>query len=234
MSASSDPPAACGHEFESPDGCPTCERLRKGSSAAKRQEYATIVADPPWPMAWSAGPSHGSSQSWSKGERGRTKRTTLGYDTMSIEQIAALPVAECGSPDCNLFLWIPDRFLIAGDGRLVAEAWGFKPGRVLLFWAKRGLGLGRFPLPQHEALVVCSRGKSTWTRTGVGSVHEWPNVYGKAGRSVAKINSAKPDAALDLIESVSPGPYLELFARRQRLGWDTWGNEALEHVEIAS
>jgi len=47
-------------------------------------------------------------------------------------------------------------------------------------------------------------------------------------------HSAKPEAFIDLVEQVSPGPYLELFARRQRLGWDTWGNEALEHVELAS
>ena len=47
-------------------------------------------------------------------------------------------------------------------------------------------------------------------------------------------HSAKPEAFFDLVESVSPGPYLELFARRQRLGWDTWGNEALEHVELVS
>lgn len=47
-------------------------------------------------------------------------------------------------------------------------------------------------------------------------------------------HSAKPEAFIDLVEQVSPGPYLELFARRQRLGWDTWGNEALEHVEMAS
>lgn len=45
-------------------------------------------------------------------------------------------------------------------------------------------------------------------------------------------HSRKPEAFLDLVESVSPGPYLELFARRQRLGWDTWGNEALEHVAL--
>jgi len=44
-------------------------------------------------------------------------------------------------------------------------------------------------------------------------------------------HSAKPEAFIDLVETISLGPYLELFARRQRLGWDTWGNEALEHIE---
>jgi N6-adenosine-specific RNA methylase IME4 len=54
------------------------------------------------------------------------------------------------------------------------------------------------------------------------TVFHWPR----------RAHSVKPEAFLDLVESVSPGPYLELFARRQRLGWDTWGNEALEHVEL--
>jgi N6-adenosine-specific RNA methylase IME4 len=48
------------------------------------------------------------------------------------------------------------------------------------------------------------------------------------------VHSAKPEAFLDIVESVSPGPYLEMFARRNRLGWDTWGNESLEHVEMAA
>ena len=47
-------------------------------------------------------------------------------------------------------------------------------------------------------------------------------------------HSRKPDAFMDLVEQVSPGPYLELFARRQRLGWDTYGNEALPHVQLAA
>lgn len=47
-------------------------------------------------------------------------------------------------------------------------------------------------------------------------------------------HSQKPEAFLDMVEQVSPGPYLEMFARRQRLGWDTWGNEALNHVEMGA
>jgi N6-adenosine-specific RNA methylase IME4 len=54
------------------------------------------------------------------------------------------------------------------------------------------------------------------------------------GERRSNMHSAKPEAFYDLVESVSPGPYLELFARRQRLGWDTWGNEALEHVDLGT
>lgn len=51
-------------------------------------------------------------------------------------------------------------------------------------------------------------------------MQRWPQVYDTNG---GKTHSAKPAAALDLVESVSPGPYVELFARRPRLGWDSWG-----------
>jgi hypothetical protein len=61
-------------------------------------------------------------------------------------------------------------------------------------------------------------------------VQFWRQPYAPGGGG--KIHSAKPEAFLDLVEQLSPGPRLELFARRQRLGWDTWGNEALEHVAI--
>ncbi len=59
-----------------------------------------------------------------------------------------------------------------------------------------------------------------------------PSAVVRVGVSKRGGHSAKPDAFADLIEQVSPGPYLEMFARRQRLGWDTWGDEALEHVQI--
>jgi N6-adenosine-specific RNA methylase IME4 len=89
--------------------------------------------------------------------------------------------------------------------------------------------MGVFPRPQHEILMVCRRGPLAFSTNDVGSVQDWKQDYSLNG---GKHHSRKPDAALDLIERVSPGPYLELFARRQRLGWSTWGNEALEHVSL--
>jgi N6-adenosine-specific RNA methylase IME4 len=164
-----------------------------------------------------------------RGERHRVLKRELGYATLSIEEIAALPVGEFTEADAALFLWIPDRFLIEGDGARVARAWGFEPGRVIVWWAKRGYGLGTFPRPQHEALLVCTRGSVKFDAVDVGSVQEWKQPYENGARK----HSSKPDGALDLIERVSPGPYLELFARRARFGWDYWGDQSLETVEIA-
>jgi N6-adenosine-specific RNA methylase IME4 len=190
--------------------------------------YRTIVADPPWPFKWSGGSAYRKN---GRGERHLNHKFKKGleYATMSIDDIAALPVADLADDNAHLFLWIPDCHLIEGHGARIARAWGFEPGRVLVFWKKTGFGLGTFPRPQHEALIVCKRGSLPFDVRNAGSVVEWKLPYENGARK----HSRKPDGALDLIEQASPGPYLELFARRQRLGWDTWGNEALRHVEIA-
>jgi N6-adenosine-specific RNA methylase IME4 len=159
---------------------------------------------------------------------------------MSVDEIGALQVSvrSLVEDDAHLYLWIPDRWLIAGDGARIAEEWGFNPLRLIV-WAKKGYGLGKFPRPQHECVLVCRRGNLSFQVDTVGSVQEWKRPYGPprfGGRGIGsgRVHSAKPDGFLDLVEQASPGPYLELFARRQRLGWDTWGNEALEHVSLSS
>lgn len=82
----------------------------------------------------------------------------------------------------------------------------------------------------HEPILIATRGGATpeaITR-GLGVIF-WKQPY-----ALGKIHSAKPDGFLDLVENLSPAPRLEMFARRQRLGWDTWGNEALQHVEMGA
>ena len=151
----------------------------------------------------------------------------LDYQTMSIDEIAALPVLDLAEDNAHLFLWIPDEFLVRGDGDRVARAWGFTPGRLLI-WEKAGYGLGTFPRPQHEALLVAKRGSLPFGVVDVRSVQHWRFEYTNGHR----VHSRKPAAALDLIEQASPGPYIELFARRQRMGWDTWGDECYENVDM--
>lgn len=197
--------------------------------------YRTIVADPPWPIAWTGG---AATRVNGRGERHRNLKfkADLPYARMAIEDMCALPVSGLAEDDAHLYLWIPDEFLIEGAGARVARAWGFDPGRILvaedgeahtaaslLYWRKRGFGLGRFPRPMHEALLVCQRGRLPFGATDVGSVQTWKFPYENGARA----HSRKPDGALDLIERVSPGPYVELFARRARFGWDYWGDESL-------
>lgn len=177
--------------------------------------YATIVADPPWHYDRRV---PGFTQG-----RGYLPRHPFPYATMTLPQIEALPVAELADPaGCRLFCWATNRYLHAAFH--VVKAWGFTE-RQTLIWRKTG---NPPPLRAHlapnsaEFLIVATVGKPPRLSTLASSVLDAP-----VGE-----HSAKPEMFLDIVEQVSPGPYLELFARRNRLGWDTWGNESLEHVEV--
>ncbi len=171
--------------------------------------YRTIVADPPWEVR--RGPE------WASNGASRP----LTYPTMDVEAIAALPVRVLSEPQAHLYLWTINAFI--EDAYEIVRHWGFRPS-TLLTWCKppNGLGLGGTYSLTTEHVLFARRGicraaeriDSTW----------WQ--WSRSG------HSAKPEAFLDMVERVSPAPRLELFARRNRLGWDTWGNEALEHVQI--
>jgi N6-adenosine-specific RNA methylase IME4 len=138
---------------------------------------------------------------------------------MTVVEIRALqPPAD---DDAHLYLWTTNRYLRDAYG--VVEAWGFSSPTVLV-WCKphdQGLFGGAF-LSNVEFVLFARRGTLAH-RAKIGSRwFTWPRAE----------HSAKPEAFLDLVEQVSPGPYLELFARRNRFGWDTWGNECLEHVDL--
>lgn len=186
--------------------------------------YRTIVADPPWPISWSTPATRVNG----RGERHANKTRTLAYPTLSVAEIAALPVADLADAAAHLYLWTTERHLLEGDAARVARAWGFDRLRTLI-WRKTGFGLGTFPRPQHETVVIGVRGSLEFAVKNAGSVHDWKLPYADG----ARVHSRKPDGFLDLVERASPGPYLELFARRQRLGWATWGDQALEHVQLA-
>jgi N6-adenosine-specific RNA methylase IME4 len=192
-------------------------------------KYRTIVADPPWPI--------GDFPAWFKTSRQSPKEKTLGYNptpypTMSVDEIKRLPVTELSLADAGgkqsgpregslLFLWTTTHFLCAAHD--VARAWRFVPTMVLV-WCKKPDGVFGGPFHSNvEFVVVGRRGAPRFVGTSQTRWFTWPRGT----------HSQKPEAFYDLVEQVSPGPYLELFARRNRLGWDTWGNEALNHVELS-
>lgn len=189
------------------------------------ERYRTIVADPPWPFQWGGG----------KGGR-RRRETELGYKTLSVDEIAQLPVSDLAEPAAFLFLWATDEVYREGQAVRVARAWGFEPCGPSLIWAKPNFGMGYFPRPAHEPLLVCRRGAAAWkggpVAVSTGSVQRWNQARGQ--NNGGKQHSRKPEGALDLIEAVAPGPYLELFSRRARLGWDTHGDESLQTVELSA
>ncbi len=196
-------------------------------------KYRTIVADPPWDHSDGTGAT--LTVGMSHEPRDDQYVTKTPYATMGLPEIAALPVGELAEIDAHLYLWTTNRFLRHAWG--IVEAWGFR-GVCVLTWCKepRGfLGGGAFP-SNTEFCLFARRGSLATNSRAEGRWFRWPRRFGPSVREGERRNtmhSAKPEAFLDLVEQVSPGPYLELFARRQRLGWDTWGNEALEHVALA-
>ncbi len=195
--------------------------------------YRTIVADPPWDAhAGATGFNYGRND-----HRNRVGRwagdidpaaKTIAYKTMSVDQIAALPVGALADPcGAHLYLWVTAATL--RDAFTVCDAWGFSYVCPLV-WCKAPMGfMGGAFLSNVEFVLHARCGDVRTIGKARSRWFQWKRPYRADGKPD---HSTKPEAFLDLVESVSPGPYLELFARRQRLGWDTWGDEALEHVSL--
>ena len=177
-----------------------------------RNHYGAILADPPWPFA-----------TWSHKGQGRSGEAH--YNTMSHADIEAMPVSQIVGSDAVLFLWIVQT-QIPQAVKLVA-AWGFELKSIAFMWMK-GAGL---PLFQDDIRSQMGMGK--WTRAE--SEQCWLATRGKPKRLHADVrqgiieprreHSRKPDCVHERIERLVAGPYLELFARQRRPGWDSWGNE---------
>lgn len=170
--------------------------------------YATIVADPPWDHSDGWPPF---TPRWNPSDEARGRRR-LAYSVMAVEEITALPVADLAGPNAHLYLWTTNRYIEAAYD--IARAWGFRPSQ-LLTWCKapKGIGPGGAFAQTTEHVLFARRGKL--------APQERANSTWFAAKRGAP--SAKPAAFLDLVERVSPGPRIELFARAQRLGWDSWG-----------
>ena len=185
-------------------------------------KYRTIVADPPWEIPGARMGAGGR----------RARNTRVEYDFMRLEEIKALPVSEdFAAPDAALFMWSTRQFFRDGVAADVARAWGFEPvGEVI--WGLRNPGMGSRALANdHEPILVARRGSHQWTAEEPMGVYFWRQLYASNGGG--KVHSAKPDAFLDHVERWSPGPYLEMFARRARLGdWSYWGDESLGTAEL--
>ena len=191
--------------------------------------FATIVADPPWKTTAGPGKMPYTLDETGKQVWDRTVRPSrpLPYPTLSVPEIAALPVLPRAADDAHLYLWTTNGYLRQAFD--VARAWGFAYSTTLV-WAKRpmGGGLGGTFGISTEFVLFCRRG-SLKAKTRVKGTHfDWKRAY----RNGYPCHSVKPPEFMDMVEAVSPGPYLELFARTSRPGWAAWGNEIKSDVEL--
>lgn len=184
--------------------------LRK---VAAGQAFGTVLADPPWQFQNRTGkiaPEH---------------RRLSRYGTMTLDDIKALPVAECAAPTAHLYLWVPNALL--PEGLAVMAAWGFRYKSNIVWHKVRkdggsdGRGVGFYFRNVTELLLFGVRGSNART---LAAGRTQVNLLATRKRE----HSRKPDQIFPIIEACSPGPRLELFARGLRAGWTVWGNQADE------
>lgn len=176
--------------------------------------FQTVLADPPWRFNNRTGkvaPEH---------------RRLDRYGTMDLQAIKDLPVGDVTAPNAHLYLWVPNALLL--EGIEVLQAWGFRYVSNII-WAKRrkdggpdGRGVGFYFRNVTEPILFGVKGSMRTLQPARSTV----NMIETRKRE----HSRKPDEQYDLIESCSPGPYLEMFARYARPGWSAWGNEVGEDV----
>lgn len=180
------------------------------------KKYATIYADPPWRFQNRTGkvaPEH---------------RRLSRYETMKLGDIKSLPVSQIAADKSHLYLWVPNALL--PEGLAVMEAWGFDY-KSNLIWEKvrkdgqpDGRGVGFYFRNVTEILLFGVKGSKNRT---LDPARSQVNLI----RAMKREHSRKPDEMVELIERCSPGPFLELFARGDREGWDMWGNQATDDYE---
>ncbi len=180
--------------------------------------YATIVADPPWPQR-GGGSLKGREGFLDAGGRS----LELPYKTMTVSEICEMApfVSAATLPAAHCYLWTTSGFLKWGFE--VLSAWGFDYSTTLV-WAKApiGFGLGGAYGIATEFVLFGRRGTLP-AKTKIGrNWWTWKRPYDERGKPR---HSSKPEDFYKLVEQVSPGPYLEMFARRTRPGWDAWGDE---------
>jgi N6-adenosine-specific RNA methylase IME4 len=155
-------------------------------------KFGTILVDPPWP--------HDVDQN---------ARRQLQYDRMSIDEIKGIPIPTISHADSHLWLWVTNTHMpFVFD---VLAAWNFTY-RVMATWDKQRIGNGWWLRSRTEHLVFAAR---------TTSLRHNPGAFSTLLSAPAGKHSEKPEVAYQMIEALSPGPRIELFARQERNGWTT-------------
>ena len=161
----------------------------------RKERFATIYADPPWPYQ----------------NQATRASTNCHYPTMSMEQILAEPVSKLADTNATLHLWVTSSFF--QEGFEVLKAWGFEY-KSSFIWVKPQIGLGNYWRIAHEIMLLGVRGKASFADKSQRSWLELDRLS----------HSEKPEEIRSLIEKVSLGPYLELYGRaKPKPGWTVYG-----------
>lgn len=192
-------------------------------------KFGTILADPPWPYHSPKALVGNAGRGSQDGKAAEIIQVNVKqhYNTMSISDLCDLDVESLCENNAHLYLWTTNSFMV--EAHEIAEAWGFKP-KTILTWVKvqkehpekPSMKTGYWYRSATEHVVFAVRGKLRLSGETMPTAFMLPRLP----------HSVKPDFFYELIESQSPGPFLELFARRERVGWSSWGNEITPTVQI--
>lgn len=172
-----------------------------------KKRYKLILADPPWEYK-----SKGAGRNMQHG-------AAMKYATMSLEDICNLPINDIVERNSCLFLWATTPLL--PEAFEVMKAWGFQY-KTAIYWRKiMSLGMGCWFRGQVEVCLLGIKGKVKAFRS------QRPNII----QAKARVHSQKPDELYDIIEDLDINPKIELFARKKRIKWDSWGNELSDDNE---
>lgn len=201
-------------------------RVEEGPLAGlPTNHYGVIYADPPWSYKTYSQPKEGTVPH-------RTEQAP--YKSMTAEELLALPVHRVAAQDCVLHMWtISSHF---DQALALGKQWGFTFKSLGMVWVKTQkhnpeapkMGMGKWFRQECEIALLFTCGKPKRLSAGVRQTILEP----------AREHSRKPDVGYDLVEALSGGPYLEMFSRSSREGWDAMGDQAgkfdaLDPVEAA-
>lgn len=194
----------------------------------KSQFYSTVVADPPWPyhsQDLKASPLH-RPNTWDGPTGGVAAQQR--YSLMSVAAMKELPISRMVAINAHLYLWTTNSFLV--EAHDLALAWGFKP-KTLVTWVKHKAGeptipsmkMGYWFRSASEHCLFAVRGRLRLkNKVCIPTWFAHPRLR----------HSGKPALFRQIVETASPGPYLELFARENYSGWDAWGNEVPKSIDL--
>ena len=184
---------------------------------AEMGRYATVVIDPPWPMA---GLGLTDPTKRTIGHQ-RVGPTALSYPTMDIAEISALPIADVLADDALVFCWAINRYM--PYVYTVMAEWGVAYSYTMTWVKPGGIQTPVTPAFNAEWCIVGRKGKPQYHETkAFSTANYWPREG----------HSAKPEGFYDLLRRVTPGPRLDVFGRRRIAGFDSWGNEAPEGLAL--
>ena len=184
------------------------------SRGETQKKYQIIYADPPWSYRFTS-PTGSKRPNYANGASDY-------YETMTLEQIKALPVQEISDKNSALFLWATNPMM--PEAFEVMEAWGFRYKTLLTWHKERCKGMGYWFRGHTEHLLFGIRGDVKAFRSLNHNILKLP--VGK--------HSEKPEEFRDLIDEATPNmnPKIELFSRKKVLGWDAWGNEVESDITL--